>query len=321
MRVYLYTVPGQVHYNATRKLVLAGSDGVVFVADSQRARSEANAESLEDLHENLFEQGIDPTTLPMVLQFNKRDIADVMTVGEMNGQLNADGRLPHYETTAIQGKGVVDALRAITRRTLQRLQKSGVFTTQSRADLSPPASLFGEPPSEGMGEQIARYAAQITTGGEEEPQPPARPAIAVAPAPAPAPSLAAAPAPLAPPVRLVGRDEPLGLSFAALWPDAPARAAAREAERLLAHGDLRGAVAAAAELLRVTLDGPGLPAVLDGAGELARVQLLGLDGRDWLRFHALAARAAARTAEAPTAADALFALHFAIGARLRVAKL
>src|SRR6516162_6771905 len=88
IRVQLYTVPGQVHYNSTRKLVLTGADGLVFVADSQRARQEANVESLNNLRENLREQGLQLDKVPHLFQYNKRDMPDPMPIGEMDQALN-----------------------------------------------------------------------------------------------------------------------------------------------------------------------------------------------------------------------------------------
>src|SRR5574340_931724 len=95
VRFHLYTVPGQVFYNATRKLVLKGADGVIFVADSQRAMIDANLESLSNLHDNFAEMGIDLSDFPVVLQYNKRDLHDVMTLEEMNTQLNTLN-VPYY---------------------------------------------------------------------------------------------------------------------------------------------------------------------------------------------------------------------------------
>src|SRR4051812_4842765 len=96
IRVQLYTVPGQVHYNSTRKLVLTGADGVVFVADSQRPRAEANVESLQNLAENLREQGLALDRLPHLFQYNKRDVPDVQPVAEMDQALNKF-RAPYFE--------------------------------------------------------------------------------------------------------------------------------------------------------------------------------------------------------------------------------
>ncbi len=105
-RIQLYTVPGQVFYNTTRKLVLKGVDGVVFVADSQRAMLQTNAESFRNLEDNLAEMGLTVDTLPLVLQFNKRDLADICTVEEMNAALNRHN-WPWFESSARDGHGSV----------------------------------------------------------------------------------------------------------------------------------------------------------------------------------------------------------------------
>jgi hypothetical protein len=126
VRISLYTVPGQVHYNATRRLVLQGCDGVVFVADSQRARHDANIESLQNLDDNLRSHGMDPAAVPVVLQFNKRDLPDVMDVAELSADLNPR-RHPAFETCALSGKGIAEALKTIIRLVLADLKKKGIY--------------------------------------------------------------------------------------------------------------------------------------------------------------------------------------------------
>src|SRR5687768_8047348 len=106
VRLQLYTVPGQVFYNATRKLVLKGVDGIVFVADSQRAALETNLESLANLKTNLRELGL-PDPVPIVLQYNKRDLRQVLSVEEMNQSLNTEGHLV-FEAAALHGIGVFE---------------------------------------------------------------------------------------------------------------------------------------------------------------------------------------------------------------------
>ena len=115
----LYTVPGQVFYNATRKLVLRGVDGLVFVADSQRFKMEENLESLKNLEENLQEYDYDLDRLPVVFQYNKRDLPEVMSLEEIQSQLNPKG-LPFFESVATTGDGVFDTLKCITRLVLDR---------------------------------------------------------------------------------------------------------------------------------------------------------------------------------------------------------
>jgi len=121
-RFHLYTVPGQVFYDASRKLILKGVDGVVFVADSQRARAESNVESLQNLDKNLKEHGYDLATIPYVLQFNKRDLPTAMPADEMYQQLNVKGE-PTFEAVAPQGAGVFETLKAVAKLVLLELKK------------------------------------------------------------------------------------------------------------------------------------------------------------------------------------------------------
>ncbi len=121
-RFHLYTVPGQVFYDASRKLILKGVDGVVFIADSQDARMEANAESLQNLDKNLKEQGYDLKTVPYVLQMNKRDLPTAIAADEMYRQLNIKGE-PTFEAVAMNGTGVFDTLKAVAKLVLTELKK------------------------------------------------------------------------------------------------------------------------------------------------------------------------------------------------------
>lgn len=151
-RFHLYTVPGQVYYNASRKLILKGVDGVVFVADSQIERTEANIESMQNLYDNMAEYGYDLTKIPFVMQYNKRDLPNAAPVGELQSPLNPgwpvedparqkvvadpwhdgdylveeiDGmwieRAPYFESVAITGEGVFDTLRALAKTVLKTL--------------------------------------------------------------------------------------------------------------------------------------------------------------------------------------------------------
>jgi len=121
-RFQLYTVPGQVYYAATRKLVLQGVDGVVFVADSQMRQLAENVESLQDLHENLAEDGFDPRTMPLVMQYNKRDLPpdELTPIDELDEKLNFRG-VPFFPANAISGGGVFESLRSIASIVLARL--------------------------------------------------------------------------------------------------------------------------------------------------------------------------------------------------------
>ena len=121
-RFHLYTVPGQVFYDASRKLILKGVDGVVFVADSQEARMEANIEALANLDKNLKEQGYELKSVPYVLQFNKRDLPTALPADEMYRQLNFKGE-PTFEAVAMNGTGVFDTLKAVAKLVLTELKK------------------------------------------------------------------------------------------------------------------------------------------------------------------------------------------------------
>ncbi len=121
-RLQLYTVPGQVYYKATRRLVLQGADGVVFVADSQARQLDENIESLQDLHANLGDQGMDPRTVPLVLQYNKQDLPRdmIMSVDDLDEALNFRG-VPYFGADALHGVGVFETLRGIAELVLKRL--------------------------------------------------------------------------------------------------------------------------------------------------------------------------------------------------------
>jgi len=123
-RFHLYTVPGQVFYDASRKLILKGVDGVVFVADSQIARMEANLESMENLRTNLAEQGYSLDKLPYVVQYNKRDMPSVAPVEELRQMLNPQN-VPDYEAVASTGIGVFETLKSVAKLVLTELKRGG----------------------------------------------------------------------------------------------------------------------------------------------------------------------------------------------------
>jgi mutual gliding-motility protein MglA len=123
-RFHLYTVPGQVFYDASRKLILKGVDGVVFVADSQIERMEANLESVENLRVNLAEQGYDLNKIPYVVQYNKRDLPNVAEVDELHRLINTRN-VPEFPAVAPTGVGVFDTLKAVAKLVLTELKKSG----------------------------------------------------------------------------------------------------------------------------------------------------------------------------------------------------
>ena len=123
VRFHLYTVPGQVFYDSSRKLILKGVDGVVFVADSQEERMDANLESLSNLAQNLKEHGFDLNSIPYVLQLNKRDLPNALPVEELRQQLQVKGE-PVFEAIATRGIGVLDSLKSVARQVLVELRKS-----------------------------------------------------------------------------------------------------------------------------------------------------------------------------------------------------
>jgi signal recognition particle receptor subunit beta len=122
-RFHLYTVPGQVFYEASRRLILKGADGVVFVADSQEERLDANLETLDNLREHLKDHNLDFATIPYVLQLNKRDLPNIMPVDALQKQLLVKGE-PTLEAVAITGQGVFDTLKAVAKLVLAELKKN-----------------------------------------------------------------------------------------------------------------------------------------------------------------------------------------------------
>ncbi|MBI5137186.1 MAG: GTPase domain-containing protein [Nitrospirae bacterium] len=124
VRFHLYTVPGQVFYDASRKLILRGADGVVFVSDSQVDRLEANVESMENLRVNLSEHGLNLDTIPLTVQHNKRDLPGIVPVEELNGLLNPRG-VPWFAASATNGDGVFDTLKDIAKQVILELKRKG----------------------------------------------------------------------------------------------------------------------------------------------------------------------------------------------------
>lgn len=131
IRIQLYTVPGQVMYNTTRKLVLRGVDGVAFVADSLSMQRQKNIESLQNLADNLVDEGVDIHQIPLVIQYNKRDLnrsnVPILSVDELEKDLNRELRVPFFEASALKGMGVFETLREISKRTVRSVvRKVGV---------------------------------------------------------------------------------------------------------------------------------------------------------------------------------------------------
>jgi signal recognition particle receptor subunit beta len=311
VKLQLYTVPGQVYYAATRKLVLNGADGIVFVADSQAARLDANVESLDDLNTNLAEQGRKLSSMPHIFQWNKRDLPDVVPAGELDRRLNLFGA-PAVATVATTGDGVFEVLERITR----------LVAESYRAELPPSGGkvegtpLFLDAEDVGLTGAIrdladSRPARAGSTGaagssssaGQHDPTP-------AIPARGPTPPIASdhlttpAPAGVA-----------HAFSLAELWP-ASDRDAVRRAERALASRDPAAAIATCDDLLSRILAAGSL--LLGGQSAPTRdpavvVLLLGLDGPRYLAFRSTAR--ATRSKREPLMADALECYTFVVQAR------
>lgn len=167
----LYTVPGQVFYNATRKLVLRGVDGIVFVADSQAAKMDENIESLANMYENLRENEIDSDQIPLVFQYNKRDLPDVVSLDELEKTLNPSGR-PCTEACAVDGLGVFDTMKRITKLVLEDTKRrtSAASPTPAGPSARPvvAAALAGGSTSESATAVAAAKSAIASRHGWEE---------------------------------------------------------------------------------------------------------------------------------------------------------
>ncbi len=122
IRFHMFTVPGQVFYEESRKIILRGADGVVFVSDSHPARRVANEEALEDLKRNLKIYGLDIKTIPLVIQYNKRDLHNAMDIDDMRIDLNYF-KVPDFEAVAVNGQGVIETFQAITRMVIAKVSE------------------------------------------------------------------------------------------------------------------------------------------------------------------------------------------------------
>src|SRR6187402_1107125 len=358
VKLQLFTVPGQVHYNATRKLVLTGADGVVLVYDSQSARSDANLETLDNLRENLAAHGRHVSEMPHVVQYNKRDLFDVLPIDELERQLNGAGA-PSFATTATTGEGVYESLEAITRAVLDdferrvpgqrgagaarlELPEGGLMEALRRAEDSDawgeelaeraardvqrnPSGLLllSELPEADVGEAAAQAVARDLQGLPRLESPP--------PAPASTPhfeSSLAVPAMTEPPPAprpSSALPAPValqsGMSFETLWP-VPERATVRELEAALARGDFERAITLAEQLVARALASAAalLGGNLDAPRDPSTVALLlGLEGRRYLEFRALVRDV--RSGRGVNEGEALGAYATAIEVRLARARL
>ncbi len=194
LRVQLYTVPGQVHYNATRQVVLRGADAIVFVADSQREMARANRDSWENLKQNLLLQGIDLGELPHVLQYNKRDLGDLLSVEEMDALLN-EYNAPFFEAVATVGVGLEETLQGVVRlvaRSLRDRFKVPLEFASGETEEAKPLLTVVPPSAPPSAARVFSFA----------------PSPANAPASSPEPvEEVFAPAPPAPPARVAAPDE------------------------------------------------------------------------------------------------------------------
>jgi signal recognition particle receptor subunit beta len=315
VKLQLYTVPGQVYYAATRKLVLSGADGVVFVADSQSARLDANVESLDDLNSNLAEQGRKLSGLPHAFQWNKRDLPDVVATEELDRRLNLFGA-PSVATVATEGKGVFDVLERVTRLVVEGY----------RAELPTGSAKGDRPPLFLDAEEVGLESAIRGLADSQPATPPSTARRVVGASPASSPKV---PSGKEPPSPSAADSSPMhthattpvpsgvaagSFSLADLWPSAD-RDAVRRAEAALAARDEVGAVVACEDLLSRVLAAASL---LVGGQAQSRdpalvVVLLGLDGARYLSFRA--ATRAVRAKREPSMSEALSCYAFALEAR------
>lgn len=351
VKLQLFTVPGQVHYNATRKLVLTGADGIVLVYDSQSARSDANLETLDNLRDNLAAHGRQISEMPHVVQYNKRDLFDVMSIDALDRQLNHAGA-PSFATTATTGEGVYESLEAITRAvlddferrvpgqrggeaTLLELPEGGLVEALRRAE---DTEAWSEELAERAARNVQRHPSGVLLLSEvPEADPGEAAARAVSPElregsavheslpPSPPPHFDTAPAMRGmsepPPVPRISSVPPAaehvsaGVSFEALWPNGE-RGTVRDLEAALAQRDFMRAVALADQLVaRALASAAGLlGGNLDAPRDPATAALLlGLEGRRYLEFRALVRDA--RSGGEVNEPDALEAFAMAIEAR------
>jgi signal recognition particle receptor subunit beta len=317
VKLLLYTVPGQVYYAATRKLVLSGADGVVFVADSQAARLDSNHESLDDLNASLAEQGRKLSSVPHAFQWNKRDLPDVVPLDELDRRFNLFGA-PSVATVATTGDGVFQILERVTRLVVENYQAeipapsgSGPLLLDAE-DMGLADAIRGladSQPAKSTSSARRAIAASptISVAATRAASSHAASALTVAPVMA-SPPPSSAPAPSAGSV---------AFSLAELWPAAE-RDAVRHIEHALANEDARAALTACDDLLsRVLTAG----SVLLGGQSHARdpallVTFLGLDGVLYLELRAVVR--AARANRSAKLGDAFDFYLFALEARRKL---
>lgn len=288
VRFQLYTVPGQTFYAATRELVLKGADGIVFVADSAPSAMSANIESWEELGRNVAGMGLELAAMPLVVQWNKRDLPDAVPVEELERKLN-HVKAPAFETISKDGGGILDTFRAISKLVIRRFWQERRpapdgdplgFGETEETEVRPPTQ---PPPPAAMtmklkGDESDSLITRLRALAESQPseRPP----------------------------------RPEGLTFAPLTPDTEV-ADVVTVEAAISRGLYAQAVTVAANAVAALLDAlPGVPAS-DGRG--VRAMLLGLDGREYLRL----SRIASLPEESVDSKHALFALHMLVTTHVR----
>jgi signal recognition particle receptor subunit beta len=319
VKLQLYTVPGQVYYAATRKLVLSGADGIVFVADTQSARLDSNIESLDDLNANLAEQGRKLSALPHVFQWNKRDLPDLVPLDELDRRFNLFGA-PSLSTVATTGEGVFEVLERVTRLVVEAY-RAELPMAGAKADGIP---LFLDADEVGLADAIkeladshpARSSAKGPIGLVRSQAMVDSPARARSSPRSPSGGSAEAPASAAPPdpnpaAPLAAAAAAPSFSLVELWQPAD-QESARRVEQFLGARDAAGAIAACQDLLSRVL---AAASTLLGSQPHPRdpvlvVALLGLDGERYLAF-----RAVARAKREATMGEALECYAFAVEAR------
>ena len=348
VRLQLFTVPGQVYYAATRKLVLSGADGVVFVADSQNGRGDTNQEALDDLYANLAEHNRTLEEVPHTFHWNKRDLSDLVPMDDLDRRFNKLGA-PSLGTVATKGEGVFEGLERITRLVLKsyendpkvRIEASAVpeegiaqalrdleeqGPVAARASVEAPTKISAVVP-----ESEGRAGATSSDSRRESPRPPTaevkgsgawgrfafpEPSVPPASLESHAPAVTASKPPSA-------TDEAKGnsarveagvFSLAELWPEND-RESVRQAEAMIAARDAVNAILACDVLVtRVLASAAGLVGTLDAPRDPAVVALLiGLDGARYLHFRTSVR--AARHREPVTMKDAIDGFTFALEAR------
>ena len=342
VRLQLFTVPGQVYYAATRKLVLSGADGVVFVADSQSGRVDTNQEALDDLHENLAEHNRTLEEVPHTFHWNKRDLSDLVAVDDLERRFNKLAA-PSLGTVATKGDGVFEGLERITRLVLKsydsdpkvRIEASAVpeeGIAQALRDMEEqpgreaPTKISAVVPESGSGapavissrtESPRPPRAEVKGSGAwtpftfPDPSGPSMMGETGSASPGAAPSSPSSPSSPRPDSARAGAG---GFSMADLWPESE-RESVRQAEAMISARDAVNAVLACDVLVtRVLASAAGLVGTLDAPRDPAVVALLlGLDGARYLHFRT--AVRAARHREAVTMKEAFEGFTFALEAR------